>query len=199
MSSLSSIRRLLLVSIATAGVSIAGCTEKSPSFTSTDITGASFARDFKLTDHHGQPRALADFAGKVVAVFFGFTQCPDVCPTTLIQYKAVMETLGPDKAKDLQVVFITVDPERDTQAVLSQYVPAFDPSFVGLRGSTDEVKKAAREFKVFFAKVPGSTEGNYSIDHTAASYVFDKTGKVRLMVRHNASTEAIAGDIAQLL
>ncbi len=192
--------RLPLAALLCAGVvSLSACTEKPPAFHSTDITGASFAQGFELTDTSGKTRTLADYAGKVVAVFFGYTQCPDVCPTTLIHYKGVMEALGPEKAADLQVLFVTVDPERDTDEVLSQYVPAFDPSFVGLRGSPETIKKTTREFKVFFAKVPGTTEGNYSVDHTAASYIFDKTGKVRLMVRHNAPIAQTAEDISRLM
>jgi len=192
-------RRLLLGSAATLCLALAGCQDKPVSFHSTDITGASFARDFKLTDHEGKPRQLSDFAGKVLVVFFGFTFCPDVCPTTLAQMKAVRESLSPEEREDVQVVLITVDPERDTPQVLSNYVSAFDPSFIGLHGSTDEIKSTAREFKVFFAKVPGRTEGSYSMDHTAASYVFDKNGQVRLMVRHNALTDEIVSDLKQLL
>lgn len=192
-------RRLLLGSIAVTCATLAGCQSKQASFNSTDITGASFARDFKLTDHEGNPRQLSDFAGKVLVVFFGFTFCPDVCPSTLTQMKAVREALSPEDKENMQVVFITVDPERDTPEVLSNYVPAFDPSFVGLRGSGDEIKSTASEFKVFFAKVPGRTEGSYTMDHTAASYVFDKKGQVRLMVRHSAMTDAIVSDIKQLL
>lgn len=192
--------RIALAALLCAGVlGLSACTEKAPAFHATDITGASFAQDFELTDTSGQTRTLADYAGKVVAVFFGYTQCPDVCPTTLVHYKAVMEALGPEQAADLQVLFVTVDPERDTDEVLSQYVPAFDPSFVGLRGSPETIKKTTRDFKVFFAKVPGTTEGNYSVDHTAASYIFDKNGKVRLMVRHNAPVAETAEDIRRLM
>lgn len=192
-------RRLLLGSFAVAGVMLVGCQSKQVTFNATDITGASFARDFKLTDHEGNPRQLSDFAGKVLVVFFGFTFCPDVCPSTLTQMKAVRESLSPQEQQNMQVVFITVDPERDTPEKLSNYVPAFDASFIGLHGSSDQIKATAREFKVFFAKVPGRTEGSYTMDHTAASYVFDKQGQVRLMVRHNAMTDAIVSDIKQLL
>ncbi|MFK7967345.1 MAG: SCO family protein [Burkholderiaceae bacterium] len=195
----SSNRRLVLGSVAALCAALTGCKSSELSFNSTDITGASFARDFKLTDHEGNSRQLSDFAGKVLVVFFGFTFCPDICPTTLAQMKAVRESLSPEEQERMQVVFITVDPERDTAEVLSNYVPAFDPSFVGLHGTVDEIKAAASEFKVFFAKVPGRTEGSYTMDHTAASYVFDKKGQVRLMVRHNAMTEAITSDIKQLL
>ncbi len=196
-------RRLALALLATVSLGLTACSEKEEAteavFNSTDITGASFARELSLTDHNGKAVTLADFKGKVVAVFFGFTHCPDVCPTTLLQYKAVRDELGPDLADNLQVLFVTVDPERDTKEVLAQYVPAFDPSFIGLYGSEDDIKKAAREFKVFFAKVPGTTEGTYSMDHTAASYVFDREGKVRLMVRHAASIDEITSDIRQLM
>lgn len=194
-------RRRMLASAIAAGLLIAGtaCSKKPElSFTATDITGASFAREFTLTDHTGKTRSLTDFAGKVVVIFFGFTQCPDVCPTTLVQYKAVLEQLG-TQARDVQVLFVTVDPARDTQEVLAQYVPAFDPGFIGLRGDEETTKKTAREFKVFYAKVPGTTEGTYSVDHTAASYVFDRQGKVRLMVKYNADVASIAADLRQLL
>jgi len=178
---------------------LVGCQDKPASFNATDITGASFARDFKLTDHEGNPRQLSDFSGKVLVVFFGFTFCPDVCPTTLAQMKAVKESLPANERENLQVVFITVDPERDTAEVLSNYVPAFDPSFIGLRGLPEDIEAVAREFKVFFAKVPGRTEGSYTMDHTAASYVFDKQGKVRLILRHNVATDVIASDVKQLM
>mgnify|MGYP003647890331 CR=1 FL=1 len=197
----SSTGRLLLACLTTVALTLTACSEKEApvAFTSTDITGASFAREMKLTDHNGQEVSLATYRGKVVAVFFGFTHCPDVCPTTLLTFKAVREALGPDLAKDLQVLFVTVDPERDTPEVLGKYVPAFDPSFVGLFGSLDQTKEVAREFKVFYAKVPGTMEGSYSMDHTAATYVFDRDGKVRLMVRHAASVDDIASDIKQLM
>ena len=171
---------------------------KPPSFTATDVTGLGYARDFKLTDHHGKARSLADFRGKVVVMFFGFTQCPDVCPTTMAEMAQAMNVLGP-QAKDVQVLFVTVDPERDTQELLQQYVPAFHPSFLGLRGDAAATEAVAKEFKVFHSKVPGKTPGSYSVDHTAASYVFDKDGKVRLYVRPGQGPEAIAADIKQLL
>ncbi len=189
-----------LASLALFSTIAAGCSrETTPSFQATDITGAGFAREFTLTDHHGKTRTLTDFAGKVVVIFFGFTQCPDVCPTTLALYKAALAQLGAQAAKDVQVLFVSVDPERDTQEILSHYVPAFDASFLGLRGDDDATKKTAREFKVFYAKVPGTTEGTYTVDHTAASYVFDRQGKVRLMVKYNAEVAAIVSDLKQLL
>jgi protein SCO1/2 len=141
---------------------------------------------------------LEDFRGKLVIVFFGFVNCPDVCPSTMIDMKGAMDELG-EQADQVQVVFITVDPERDSQELLAQYVPAFDKRFLGLRGSLEETKSVAREFKVFFSKVPGTTEGNYTIEHTAASYVFDPAGKVRLMIRNGVGAKTIAADLKQLL
>ncbi len=167
-------------------------------FNNVDITGAEYARDFKLTDHTGKARTLADFKGKVVFLFFGFTQCPDVCPTTMAEMAAVMKALGP-KAEQVQVLFMTVDPERDTQELLSQYVPAFHPSFIGLRGDAAATAAVAKEFKVFYAKSPGSTPDSYSVDHTYGSYVFDRSGKIRLFVRHGKGPAPIIQDIELLL
>jgi protein SCO1/2 len=167
-------------------------------FNNVDITGAPYARDFALTDHTGKARTLADFKGKVVVLFFGFTQCPDVCPTTMSEMAKVMSLLG-EKAKDVQVLFVTVDPARDTQQLLSEYVPAFDARFLGLYGDAAATAKTGQEFKVFFAKSPGATADSYSMDHTAASYVFDKSGKVRLYVRHDKGAEPLAQDLRQLL
>jgi len=169
-----------------------------PSFKSTDITGADYGRTLALTDHTGQPRSLADYKGKVVVLFFGFTQCPDVCPTTLANMADVMKRLGP-KADQVQVLFVTLDPERDVPAVLAQYVPAFDARFVGLYGDAAATAAAAKEFKIFYQKVPGKTGGTYTIDHTAASYVIDKEGRLRLYVRHAQAPEDIAADIGKLL
>jgi protein SCO1/2 len=169
-----------------------------PVFNNVDITGAEYARDFALTDHTGKPRTLADFKGKVVFLFFGFTQCPDVCPTTMSEMAAVLKELGP-QADKVQVLFVTVDPERDTQELLAQYVPAFNPTFIGLRGDAAATAKVAKEFKVFYAKSAGGTPEAYSMDHTAGSYVFDANGKIRLFVRHGKGAGAIAQDIKLLL
>ncbi len=180
---------------------VAGCdklTSKPPSFKNTDLTGLDYAKDFALTDHNGKARTLADFKGKVVLLFFGFTQCPDVCPTTLAELSDAMKKLGP-QADQVQVLFVTVDPERDTPELLKQYVPAFDPRFLGLSGDAAATAAVAKEFKVFYAKVPGKTPGSYSMDHTAASYVFDRSGKIRLFVRHGQGSEPIVHDIKQLL
>ncbi|MEJ7808269.1 MAG: SCO family protein [Telluria sp.] len=169
-----------------------------PAFNSVDITGAEYARDFALTDHTGKPRTLADFKGKVVFLFFGFTQCPDVCPTTMAEMASVLKELGP-QADKVQVLFVTVDPERDTQELLAQYVPAFHPSFIGLYGDAAATAKVAKEFKVFYAKSAGTTPDAYSMDHTAGSYVFDPKGKIRLFVRHGKGAAPIAQDIKLLL
>jgi protein SCO1/2 len=169
-----------------------------PSFQNTDVTGLQYASGFSLTDQNGKPRTLADFKGKVVVVFFGYTQCPDVCPTTMAEMASVMKELGP-KADQVQVLFITVDPERDTQALLAQYVPAFDKRFLGLYGDAAATAAVAKEFKVYYAKVPGKEPGSYSMDHTAGSYVFDKDGKVRLFLRHGQGAGPIVHDLKQLL
>jgi protein SCO1/2 len=169
-----------------------------PAFNNVDITGANYAQGFDLRDAQGKRRTLADFKGKVVAVFFGFTQCPDVCPTTLADLTEAKKRLG-SAGEQLQVVFITVDPARDTPQVLGAYMRNFDPSFVGLTGSSEEIERVAKEFKVFFAKVPGKSEGTYSVDHTAASYVFDREGRVRLFVRYGQPVEALVADLKRLL
>lgn len=194
-------RRLTLAALLTAAGAAAlsaGCTPSAPAFNGVDITGASYARDFALTDAAGKRRTLAEFRGKLVVVFFGFAQCPDICPTTLADLAQVKKRLGSDGDR-MQVVFVTVDPERDSPQVLGSYVPAFDPSFIGLTGSSDEIAAAAREFKVFYQKVAGKTETSYTIDHTAGAYVFDREGRVRLFIRHGTAAEAIAADLQRLL
>jgi len=179
-------RRRLAGGIAAAGLMLAlgGCEKPRPPFNSVDLTGADYARVLELPDHHGRARTLADFRGKLVVVFFGFTHCPDVCPTALVQWAEVRKRLGADGER-VQILFVTVDPERDTPDALSRYVPAFDPSFLGLRGTPQQTAAAAREFKVFYQKVPGQNELSYTMDHTAGSYVFDGAGRIRLMVRAN--------------
>lgn len=167
-------------------------------FKNTDLTGLDYASGFALTDHTGKPRTLADFKGKVVLIFFGYTQCPDVCPTTMAEMSAMMTELGP-QADKVQVLFVTVDPERDTQELLAQYVPAFDKRFLGLYGDAAATAKVAKEFKVFYAKVPGKVAGSYSMDHTAATYVFDQTGKIRLYVRNGQGPAPLVHDIKLLL
>jgi protein SCO1/2 len=176
---------------------LAGCDASGPSFKNTDITGADYGRDFTLTDHTGKTRTLADFRGKVVVMFFGYTRCPDVCPTTLAELKAVKDQLGED-GKRLQVLVVTVDPERDTPKLLADYVPAFDPSFLGLHGDSAAIAKVAKDFRVFYQKAPGKTPDSYTVDHTAGSYVFDPQGRLRLFARHGNAANLIA-DIRTLL
>jgi protein SCO1/2 len=179
----------------------AGCDKlasKPAAFQNTDLTGLDYAKGFSLTDHTGKARTLADFRGKVVVLFFGYTQCPDVCPTTMAEMAAVMKELGA-AADEVQVLFVTLDPERDTQALLASYVPAFDKRFLGLRGTLDQTAQTAKEFKVFVAKVPGKEPGSYTVDHTAGSYVFDKEGRVRLFLRHGQGPAPIVHDLRQLL
>lgn len=177
---------------------LAACSEKSEGFKNTDLTGLSYARDFALTDASGKLRTLADFKGKAVVVFFGYTQCPDVCPTTMSEMAAVMKQLGP-LADRVQVIFITLDPERDTPAVLAQYAPGFDKRFLALYGDAAATAKTAQEFKVVYQKVPGKQPGSYSVDHTAASFVFDPQGRVRLYVRNGQGPDPLAHDLKVLL
>jgi len=167
-------------------------------FKGTDITGAEYGRALALTDQDGKSRTLTDFKGKVVVVFFGYTQCPDVCPTTMAELAQVKKSLGKDGDR-LQGIFVTVDPERDTPAVLKSYMGSFDPSFVALRGTVEQTKEVAKEFKVFFAKVPGRTPDSYTMDHTAGSYVFDSNGKLRLFVRYGSGSDALAADLKTLI
>lgn len=171
-----------LISTLLAAAALSGCSGSGASFKNTDITGADYGKDFSLTDHTGKTRTLADFRGKVVVVFFGYIHCPDVCPTTLAELKVARDQLGED-GKRVQVVFVSVDPERDTRELLASYVPAFDPSFVGLYGDAAATARVAKEFKVFYQKAPGTTPDSYTVDHTAGSYVFDPQGRLRLLVR----------------
>ena len=188
------IRRLVLLVLAAW---LAACTPAGPSFKGSDVTGATFGRDFALTDPAGQPRTLADYRGKAVAVFFGYTQCPDVCPTTLAALAEATRTLGADADK-VQVVFITVDPDRDTAALLAQYVPAFDPRFVGLRGDAAATERVAREFKVIYQKVPGTTPDRYTMDHSAGIFLFDRAGRLRVY-ESSADPAVLAHDLRTLL
>jgi len=177
---------------------LAACDGASPKFRSTDITGVDYGRSLELTDHTGKARRLEDFRGKAVVVFFGFTRCPDVCPTTLADAAQAMRQLGPD-ADRVQVLFVSVDPERDTQEALAMYVPAFDARFLGLRGDLEATRRATKEFKVYFEKRPGKTPDDYSVDHSAQSYVLDPQGRLRLFVRHDRLAEDLAPDLQVLL
>ena len=167
-------------------------------FANTDITGLDYAKGFALTDHNGKPRTLADFKGKVVVVFFGYTQCPDVCPTTLSELAGIKKALG-SEAERLQVIFITLDPQRDTPELMAGFVPAFDSSFLGLWGEQAVIDKVAKDFKVFAQKVPSKDSKSYTIDHTAGSYVFDDQGHIRLFVRHGQGVDGLQKDLQRLL
>lgn len=174
------------------------CTPTKPQFESVDITGADYARDFHLKDVDDRPRQLADYRGKVVVLFFGYTRCPDICPTTMVDLKAVMQAMGAD-ADRVQVLFVTLDPARDTPALLKAYVPSFDPRFVGLRGDEATTAQTAKDFKVFYQRVEGADAASYTYDHTAGSYVFDPSGRIRLFLRQGQSVVAVTHDLKLLL
>jgi protein SCO1/2 len=182
-----------------AAASLGGCGEEpqGPKFRLTDVTGANFGKELALTDHDGRPRTLAEFRGKVVTVFFGFTHCPDVCPTTLAELALVVKELGPDGSR-VQVLFVTVNPERDTPQVLKQYVPSFNPAFLGLYGDAEATARASKEFKVYFQKQPAKN-GNYSVDHSAGTYILDPEGRLRLFAGYGAGAPALLHDIRILL
>ena len=189
------LRRSALLSI--AGLLVA-CGENKPQFSSIDLTGADYAKNFQLPDSSGQVRSLKEFQGKVVVLFFGYTQCPDVCPTTMTELAQVKKLLGADADK-LQVVFVTVDPERDTPDVLKAYMANFDPTFIALRGTPEQLAATAKDFKVFYKKTAGKTPTSYSMDHSAASYVYDTKGQLRLYTRYGSGVPALASDIKLLL
>jgi protein SCO1 len=198
---MSRLQRLFALLVVMTGLMFTtACTEQAeaPRFKLTDVTGASFGKDFALTDHNGQRRTLADFKGKVVTLFFGFTHCPDVCPTTLGEMALVMKELGKD-ADRLQVLFVTVDPERDTAEVLKRYVPAFHPSFLGLTGSAEDIARTTKEFKIFYQKQPLPNGSGYSMDHSAGTYILDGEGRLRLFAQYGIGAPAILNDIRQLM
>ncbi|NCT85482.1 MAG: SCO family protein [Comamonadaceae bacterium] len=192
-------RRFALAAL--AALTLAGCQKSGPdkpAFKGIELTGAEYARQLNLSDQDGRARSLADFKGKVLVVFFGYTQCPDVCPTTMAEVAEVKRSLGADGDK-VQGIFVTIDPERDTAQLLKAYMASFDPSFVALRGSAEQTQAAAKEFKVFYAKVPGKTPETYTMDHTAASFIFDTEGRVRVYARYGSGAQALADDIKLLL
>lgn len=189
---------LVRVLLLFAAAVVAGCGDKPANFRATDITGADFGKDFSLTDHSGAPRTLSDYRGKVVVMFFGFTHCPDVCPTTLAEMARAMKQLGPD-ADRVQVLMVTVDPERDTPAVLKPYVTAFDPRFVGLTGDVDAIKRTTREFKIIAQKNPGPDPRNYTMDHSAGTYLFDTQGRLRVFMGYGQGADVLTHDIRTLL
>jgi len=185
--------------IAVFFIALAACSPKHD-FKNIDITGSTaFGKEFSLLDPDGNVKTLADFKGKVVVMFFGYTQCPDICPTTLTEMQQVMTLLGPQSDK-VQVLFVTVDPQRDTAAILKQYVPAFDSRFLGLRPVDDAaLEKVAKDFKIYYKKAPGNSPGSYTMDHTAGSYAFDPEGRLRLYIKHAQGPETLAHDLKELL
>ena len=196
------LRTLGAVAMLATVLAVAGCDKLLPgptaSFKSVDVTGAEYGRELALPDASGKPRTLADFKGKVSVVFFGYTHCPDVCPTTLAELAEVKRMLGPQGDR-VEAIFVTVDPERDTPEILTAYMNNFGPGFVALRGTPAQTAAAAREFKVFYAKVPGKTDDSYTVDHTAGSYVIDTQGRLRLFARYGMPADALASDLKQLL
>ena len=174
------------------------CSDTKPSFAAIVVTGADYAKDFALNDHNGQPRTLKDFAGKVVVIFFGYTQCPDVCPTSMAELAEVKKMLGADGTK-LQGLFVTVDPERDRPEVLKVYMENFDPTFLALIPTPEQLASMAKDFKIYYKKVDGKTPTSYTMDHSAGSYVFDTRGKLRLFTRYGTGAKPLAQDIAALL
>jgi protein SCO1/2 len=189
-------RGLVLATLGAAVLAATACQKAPPSFASMDLTGAEYGRDFSLQDPDGRTRTMADFRGKAVMLFFGFTHCPDACPTALARAAEVRRLLGPQAAK-LQVIFITIDPERDSAAVLKEYTHAFDPDFLGLRTDLPGTAAVAKEFKVIYQKVP--TGSSYTMDHTAFTYVLDPQGRLRLAMRHELSAQDAARDVSTLL
>ena len=197
------VRRRWLALTALTLLSLAGCDPSSgngdgkASFKGIDVTGVPYGQGFVLTDMHGTPRSLADFKGQVVMLYFGFVQCPDVCPTSLTRASEVLRLLGPEAAAKVQVIFVTVDPERDTPALLLDYMAAFNPQFLALRGTAEQTRQTADDFKVFYKKVP--TGSSYTMDHTALSYLFDPQGRFRVALRHEQTAADYAADIRTLL
>lgn len=184
--------------LAGAGGMLSACSEAKPKFSSVDVTGASYAKDFELTDHNGKVRHLADFKGKVVVMFFGYTQCPDVCPTSMAELAEVKKALGADGDK-LQGLFVTVDPARDTPEVLKGYMENFDPTFLALYTTPEKLEALAKDFKVYYKRVNGQTPTSYTMDHSAGSYIYDTQGNLRLFTRYGSGAQVLAADIQQLL
>jgi len=191
-------RNVLKLLAAASAASLAGCLQSKQSFNAVDITGADYAKDFSLKDANGATRTLADFKGKVVVLFFGYAQCPDVCPTTMTEMAQVKQLLGADAGK-LQVVFVTVDPERDTPEVMKAYMGAFDPAFVALIPTPEQLPALAKDFKVYYKKVEGKTPTSYSMDHSAASFVYDPQGRLRLYARYGSGVAPMVADLKTLL
>lgn len=188
----------LAAALAVAALMLGSCGKSAPQFRSSDVTGSVYGRDFALTDHTGRARTLADFRGKAVVMFFGYAQCPDVCPTTLGTLVEALRQLGPDAAR-VQVLFVTVDPERDTRELLAAYVTAFDPSFLALSGDAEATARTAKEFRILYQKQPGRTPDSYTVDHSAGTFVFDAQGRLRLYVGYGQGPDVFAHDLRLLL
>ena len=182
--------------VGAAGI-FSACSPKGPKFQGVDLTGAEYGRDLPLTDQFGKERSIKDFAGKVVVVFFGYTQCPDVCPTSMSELAEVKRSLGADGDK-LQGIFVTVDPERDTPEMLKAYMASFDPSFIALRGTPEQLVAVAKDFKIYFKRVDGQTPTSYTMDHSAGSYVYDTKGRLRVYHRYGAGAQSLAADVRAL-
>ena len=193
-------RHLLRASLllAAGAGALTACTESKPQFAAVDLTGADYAKDFQLPDHTGVMRSLKDFRGKLVVLFFGYTQCPDVCPTTMTELAQAKKALGADGDK-VQGIFVTVDPERDTPEVLKGYMANFDPTFIALRGTPEQLAAMAKDFKVYYKRVDGKSPTTYTMDHSAASYVYDTQGRLRLYTRYGSGADALASDLRLLL
>ena len=181
-----------------AALLLTACKPNKFTFSSVDVTGADYAKGFELSDHNGQVRHLTDFAGKVVVMFFGYTQCPDVCPATMVELAQVKKLLGADGER-LQALFVTLDPERDTAELLKAYMVNFDPMFLALRPTLEQLPLMAKDFKIYYKKVPGKSAESYTMDHSAGSYIFDTQGQLRLFTRYGSGAPVLAADIAQLL
>lgn len=190
-------RHFLSLCLVAAGLGLAGCKE-APSFSAVDITGADYATGFSLTDHNGQARTLADFKGKVVVIFFGYTQCPDVCPTSMTELAQAKQLLGADGDK-LQGLFVSVDPERDTPEIMKAYMANFDPGFLALYAAPNALPELTKSFRIYYKKVEGKTPTSYTMDHSAGSYVYDTQGRVRLYTRYGGGAQALADDVKKLL
>ncbi|WP_342620878.1 SCO family protein [Rhodoferax sp. GW822-FHT02A01] len=192
------LQRLAAATLLATSVLLGGCFESKPSFSAVDVTGADYAKAFELNDHNGKLRHLTDFSGKVVVMFFGYTQCPDVCPTTMADMAEVKKALGADGDK-LQVLFVSVDPERDTPELLKAYMENFDPTFLALYAPPQKLEQVAKDFKVYYKKVEGKTPTSYSMDHSAGSYIYDPKGQLRLFSRYGSPKDAVIKDIQTLL
>ena len=177
---------------------LGGCSESKPSFSAVDITGADYAKGFELSDHNGTVRHLTDFNGKVVLMFFGYTQCPDVCPTTMSDMAEIKKSLGVDGDR-LQVLFVTVDPERDTPDLLKAYMENFDPSFLALYAPPKKLEELTKDFKIYYKKVEGRSPTSYSMDHSAGSYIYDPKGQLRLFSRYGTPKDVLTKDLLTLL